>query len=516
MSWRDAIEAVRKAPFDAATGAPDVRSLAEPVLADWLYEVDDALARLLMVGLAHPDADLAPRFELLALRAQELGSEHAWRALNALAVLTSALVPGPPDPTERRTVSAHLWREQMLLHSWLRWFRAEVALATAEAVSVGAAPVRERQDLPRFSGRVWLDGLTVDATTVHLHGHTEAGEAVLLVDRVARLDADDPCRKPLISRLFHDELVLAELLDHVVEIERHPFGRKGALRVLRPSSRSRPHLRSADTRSRGPQIREGTASVRWVRGEVGVSLGTTPLDVGGALELNLLKRLAAEGRSSCELPVWWVERRAGPILVGTPDRKLVHVDPSVDPLVPEDLLPEASGWLRTVLGGPLASRGDWRAVWWAERSGVSPRDPRTTGVWLALWRGEDVSGEPLPELGGDPSLTTVAERALLLDAHGRGEEARDLVAAHVEHTRKRDVLPPSADLLLLADVAAWLSGADRSGAVGEALELPADRMRSRLARQLLEWRTTGEGAERLADTVALARVSRWGRAVLAF
>ncbi|MCA9569716.1 MAG: hypothetical protein KC656_17855, partial [Myxococcales bacterium] len=371
----------------------DLSTLTGPVLAGFLADVDAALGRLLAGGLAHPDAELPPTFELLAGRAEQLGSPTAREALSALASGTSALLPGPPERDARDALSRALWDEVLAFHAWLRWFRLDIGLSTAAAVSAGAAPATDRDDLPRFTGRLWLDGLELEGQQLLLHAHDADGAPFLLVDPLAGLDPTDPFTTPVVSRLLQDEVVLAGLGAVALDVDRHPVGHRGGTAVLRPDLRGRPVLRPASREGQGRQVSRMVVEARMgpegpvLAGPLGEDLTT-----GDVLSTNLLKRLAGEGTARTTFQATVRRGRAAWQILSVPDLDglaFPHVDPAAWALDADVLFawtreaPALQGpaqlfvsgvapRVQEALAGPART---WFDAWVAARLGID-REPR--------------------------------------------------------------------------------------------------------------------------------------------
>lgn len=530
-----AVERVHRQEVPVPTGEADPSTLTGPMLAGWLADVHAALGRLLVSGLAHPDADLPPTFELLADRAAELGSPTSTRCLRALALWTSALQPGPPERSARDRLASHLWDELQRYHRWLRWFEHDLALSTAEAVSAGARSAERRDDLPRFSGRLGVDGLELERGRLLIHTHDEGGRAVLLVDRLA--GEARPFEAPVLSRLFQQPLRLGELAASVVEVERHPFRVRGGTVVLEPDFRSVPRLRSA--------LPDGRRAVEEVRLDARVTpdgllvTGASGEEVvgGAALEANVLLHLASEAAERGQFEARVLRRRTGVHVLGivrADELSFPHVDPfawaldagellrwttDADPLVQVAAQLHVQGVTDRV-GAVFRERvRHWFLAWAGARLVTGPvaavPDGTPSGVWLTLWSGRNAA-QLLDRYTGlaDPSPMEAAARAvLLLSEGGDREAARGYLQAHLDHVRGQEVWPSSEALLFLADALAWVDEADRAGPIVDALALDPVRLRRRLAWQIWRWRT-GREAPDLPFTLGLAAASgRLGPAI---
>jgi hypothetical protein len=525
MTFAERLAAARGRTVEQRAGEPDHTTLVDGSVTRWLTAVDDVIGRLLVGGLAYPDGELAPTLEGLADRAAALGTVTGCRSLAVLAVHVDALRPGPPDPEARRALAESTWIELAAFQRWLDAFRRTIGLALARAVSEGVATAPSPEDVPRMTARLFLDGMTFRGDEVRLHAHTADGHAVVLVDPVVGRDADDPFDVPLVSRLFQDELALRGLLGAALDVDEHPFVARGVQRVLRPDLRRRPTRVAAKAVGKGPHVR----TVRVRPADPPEALGGEEVVVSDVLTTNLLARRVVHGDAPVVLHTLLHRTTHHPI-GAVVDGVLTcpHLDPACWP-VPVDALPveRASAGLRTALAlvdrshAPPARVVGWREAWAALRAGHEPAlevpADGPEAVWAALYRGDDVSAlwetwATLP----DPSLVEATARAMLLHATDP-EAAVTYLAAHLDALRQEvasgEPMPPSGALLFAADGWAWINGHDRAGPVADALGLPVALLRRRVVQRLLDW-VEGEEPAGLADTIALASASGWGRAVL--
>ncbi|MCB9679421.1 MAG: hypothetical protein H6737_30230 [Alphaproteobacteria bacterium] len=557
------VEAVRARPFEPVTGEADDGALTTGLVQAWIADASDALGRLMVAGIAHPDPELPETFDLLSERAAALGTGTAARGFAVLAEWTRALRPGPPDLTTRMQLAHETWREAMALLAWLRLFRADIDLASAAVRARGErSDGAERADLPRYTDRVYVDGLTLSAEQrLVVVGHDEHGQQVLAFDPLASGDADDPFGSPVISRLFQEQMWLGDLAGCALDFDRHPYTRRGNTILVQPAFRAVPLRLPTDRPLGGPgvEVFEAHCSAD------GEALVVRPRDggrvvVGRTFEFNVRKRLAALGRPGLSLRLVGLPRREGRVIIACDDEGQTRF-PAIDarcwrvhPEVLAAATVSASVWLRAAAAmfgghpGPererlfrdvatakLAGLDAWRLVWWSARLGADALDlvvPEVPGpsaedgfvaVWGHLWNGggEDALKalyaaryESVPE----PALPDVCARTLLLDAvTGDRDAALAYLEAHLVHLRRTGksapVLPPSLHLVMLADTLAWLTAGDRSGPVGDALQLPSVPLRERLAQKLYRWRVHGETHE-LADTLALGALCAWGATVV--
>lgn len=519
----EAVHAARTATIEDRPGTPEVTSLVDGAVVDWISGVEEALGRLFVSGMAHPDGELAPTFEGLASRAAALGCQTGFRTLSVLALYTDALRPGPPDRSARTALCAEQWREAMQFHRWLRAFRMEIGLAMADAVSQGVTVAPAVDAVPRMSGRLFVEGLALRGDTLVVHTSTEDGAAVVLLDPLVGLDRDDPFDRPVVSRLFQEELRIRQLHDVAFDVDRHPFTVQRGVRVLRPDLRATPVRRPiSGGHGRGEAYRR--IRLRFDDNEALGARGGEVVELGPLLEMNAWKRRVLRGREPLEVVVRST-RQGGQILAAVERDRLVfpHLDPACWALEPTDLpLDRASAWARVAAGRDLQkTTGGWREGWVAARRGVPfvVEEPGQgpPAVWATLYCEEptDTLWEAYRVLA-DPTLAEASARALLLHSQDP-EAALAYLQAHLRHlrtqTERGEPLPPSVELLFAADALAWVSGADRAGPVGDALGLPAAPLRMRLVRQLAGWVESDREAG-LADTLALASVSGWGRAIL--
>lgn len=546
------------APFDEA-------ALLAGAVQAWLADVEDALARLLVGGLAHPDGELPAALGLLAERAGRLGAQTAARGLAALQAWTEALRPGPPDLASRNELAQGAWDEAMQLVAWLRLFRADLGLTTAAAAARGLTEGPADDETPRFTGRIWVDGLTLSAENrLVIVARTADGEPVLAFDPLGDVDREDPFAKPVISRLLQDVVDLGRVARSAMDLDRHPYVRRGDTIMVQPAFRAVPRV--LDATGPGPSSRASVRTlvdVRFAEGAVTVrEANGRPVQVGRTLRFNLCKRLAIDGVSTRAIEVTGLPRQDGLVVIAADDGSgpaFPAIDARAwvfDPSVLAALTEGSDPWLRAAAGlfgglsGPAVGALDetlrafvgdaslhWRLTWWAARVGLDgptwrtpetwPADPGASfaAVWALLWEGgRDAELEAIWPRYADlpePSLPDVCARALLLDQRGDREAAVAYLEAHVVQVartaRTAETLPSAGDLLALADTRSWLVGGDRSGRVADALGLPAVPLRERAANALLRWRVwdgperaEGTGPVGLADELALAAVSGWG------
>lgn len=518
----DRLEAARTLSIPEPTGQEDPSTLTGPILSGWLADVHEALGRLLVSGLSHPEPELGPGFGLLADRAAELGSVTATRFLRVLALWTDALQPGPPTRAAREELARGLWADVQGFHRWLAAFERDLALSTAAAVSAGVASPRERSDVPRFSGRVHVDGLELDRDRLLLHGHT-ASDRVLLVDRLAVLD--QPFERPVLSRLFQEEVPLQRFGAAVVDVEAHPFRKRAGVVVLEPDFRSVPRLREGENDGRDGGVERLELELRTTPdGCELLGPGAEPVATGAAFEANARVRLAELAQPRHRFTGVVLRHRDRVQLVGALEvsgRSFPHVDPGAWAVDAGALL----GW--TVEASPALQAAaqlfvsgvvprvaeifrepvqDWSLAWCGARLEArpvaDPRDDDPGGVWLSCWGNRPDHAlwtvyEHLPEA----TLAEAAARSLLLVRRDR-EAARVYLQAHLDRVRRLEVLPESSTLLLLADAWAVVDQADRDGPVLDALGLDVRSLRERLGAQLLRWRRHGVEGE-LSSTLAL-------------
>lgn len=526
-------------------------SLLDGQVQAWLADVEDALARLLGTGLLHPDAELPEALGLLAERGERLGAGAGARSLRRLADGTGALRPGPVDRAARVALADGLFDELMGLAAWHRLLRADLALTEAGLRARGQHGEQRPDPGERRSGRVWVDGLALDEHGVlRIVGHMDDDTPVLLLDPLGDPDRDDLFARLVVSRLFQDLVDLRELGRCAVELERHPVDVRGGVVIGRPAFRAVPRRITAD--GDAPRTRHvervrvevrGTADGLRVRDVTG-----RELEVGRTLAFNLRKRIADGGEGSVELVVR--SGAGGRRVIGALEdgrRTFPTVDARAWRVDPHGLLRAATDadepWIRacaTLFGGggatgyadaahdattrPWAGTDLWRWVWWAARTGLEPRgdepDDDLASVWLGCWRGQqDVLAAAWERYAErpEPTLVDVAVRSLLLDAvAGDRAQALDYLEAHrlaLVQRASGGPLPPALDLLVLADVRAWLRGEERAGPVVDGLGLGSVALRERCAAALMSWRLGGP-ASGVGDELALAASASWGASVV--
>ncbi|MEZ4322806.1 MAG: hypothetical protein R3F61_35390 [Myxococcota bacterium] len=561
---RAKVEGIRARPDETVEGEPDDGALSTGLVQGWTADVRDALGRLMVAGIAHPDPELPETFELLDERARALGASTPAVHLAALAEWTRALRPGPPDLAGRMALAHEAWLEAMGLLAWLRLFEADIDLQAAAVRARGhEAAGTERADLPRYTDRMFVDGLTLTEGRLVIVGHDEHGQAVLAFDPLASCDPDDPFAKPVISRLFQDQVWLHDLAGCVLDFDRHPYARRGSTVLLQPAFRAVPQRRPSDHPPGGP----GTEAFEAHFSPEGDDMVVRPRDggrvmVGRTLAFNLRKRLVALGRPGASLRMTGLPRREGRVVIAVDDdgvQRFPAVDARCWRLHPEVLAgatESGSVWLRAAaamyggLDGPARERlfrdvrhapvsglDAFRITWWCARVGGDapdwrpPTEPGPTpeegfaAVWGLLWNAEERDRPALRALFEgryasvpDPTLWDVCARALLMDAVDEDRDgALAYLEAHVVHLRRTGksapVLPASLELVALADARAWLVENDRSGPVADPLELAGVPLRDRLVAKLYAWRVHGR-TDGLADALALGAISGWGATVI--
>lgn len=504
--------------FEPVRGEPDPSTLAAGQVRNWLAEVDEAVGRLFVAGLAHPPQDLGPTFELLAHRAATLGAPTAQQGLDRLAHQIESLSPGPPDREQRRVLADAALTEVMGFLTWLRLFRGQVDLQEAGAAAEVEA---ERDDVPRYTGRMQVLGLYLDGDRLVIVGRDEAGQPLHAVDPLADVDPLDPCGSVVISRLLQRPLALLDLLDGQLEFEGHPFGQARHGRLLKPAFRAVPTLRPHTASYQGPD----RLVVRW---SDGVRLSDPQVVVRPLLEFNLCKLLCHEpGTAALDVT----------LQVGRTETRLLRAESALGPLVPavdarcwavhptqlEGWLAEADDWTRaaaSLYGGlqPAPAGTDWRFQWLRTQRGerAEPSDaPLGKGIdaFDHVWRRYVLQGSlkrsllegrlSTTTLGSDPDPFEVCARALVLHL-ADPEAARIYLSAHLETV--------SID----ADVLVWMVFAETRMRVLEqpyGLDLPVHPQRMRWAHRLRAWRA-GEAAEGLGDILAWGATSGWAETVV--
>ncbi len=558
---------------------PPDSALTSGLVQAWITDAMDALGRLMTAGLSYPDPELPETFSLLAERAEALGSTSGQEGLSALAQKTSALRPGPSDLASRTALARELWSQAMRTTAWLRVFRDDIALQSAVVRARGEqVGSTEREDVPRYTDRMVLDGMSVTGTRLTLIGHDDHGQQVVAFDPLGAFDNDDPFGSPVISRLFQDQMWLSDLADTVLDFERHPMARRGNTVLLQPAFRSVPRRRARETGERRDlgsvvrlSIEDGEPVVRTRDG--------ASVFVDDTLGFNVWKKLASLGMPTVDVPVRLHARsrlpqilscdedgrmgfpavdarcwRVHPGTLATAGRQEAGVD-GLDALWLRAAValfggvdgPGREDLLRALAESRPGLTHGVRLTWFAARMGVRepvvdlPKTPpddateRFAWVWLRLYAGAtwgelqstfDEWYAVLPE----PAPVDVAARVLLLDARGLDEDpedpvkrepGRDYLQAHLQPLRRtgRDapVLPGSFGLLWWGDVHAWVHERGRSGQPFDGLEVPVRRLRTRVARQLYRWRVEGvveTGPGGLADSLALAATAKWGRTLV--
>lgn len=481
-------------------------------VAVWLTEVDGALGRLFVSGLAHPPLDLPPTLTLLAERAEVVGVPTAAQKLSALAALLEGLCPGPPQRDLRTERAERAFKEGMELVAWLRLFRGHFDLQRAGTLQQAEA---EADDVPRFTGRMRIDGAHLEGDRLVIAGRDEEEQPLFAVDILADLDRDDPFGSPVISRLLQRSIELSELLDATLEFEAHPVGRARRGRMLKPAFRSAPVLRPAEARP--PQDEE--LEVRW---SDGVRTSDRDLFVPPLLDFNLTKLLAHQQRP--RLAVLIQRGRTGHRLIRADDGNGACL-PALDArcwTVPAPVLArwveDADPWVRTAasLYGPrLQPCEGWRGAWAASRRGGKlAASPPIEGEGLALYSGvwhRHLRDEPLREalLDGKLSAEAVRDdafatcaRALVLHRF-QPEQGLDYLHAHLETVDADD------------ETLVWLVFAETRARMGEplTLDLPVQPQRLRWARTVRAFRA-GEPAEGLGDVLAWGAVATWRATVV--
>ncbi|MBH24319.1 MAG: hypothetical protein CMH57_07705 [Myxococcales bacterium] len=278
------------------------------LLGMFLGEVREVLAPLHVAGIAFPDADLPDELDALAERAEAFGLAVAVERLVKLSRSLRALLEAR-GRRERAPWLRQAWSEMQHLVTWLRMMRSECDLLQIEGNLVASYEGRVQRATrggQRASMDVWPFGVTVtrDNLAMIYGSDVESGKPVLLKDTLAEVNALDPMRAPVISRLMQDAVVLHKALRGLIRLSDHPYQRAGRLWVFTPGFKTiaRPIARPGDVKA--PKLSELTVTeegVRWAEGggepssmDIGW-LYVEPVWVDGAVALR-----SVEGR---EVPI---------------------------------------------------------------------------------------------------------------------------------------------------------------------------------------------------------------------
>lgn len=301
---------------------------AARALARWLGDLAEVLSQLAVAGVAYPDPELPDALSDLAETARGLG---LGASLDVLSDLREALVNvATSAPETRAAATRRAWEASQRLCAWHRRWEVECDLMRVEVGLAQSAPASglqadSQQSAPGLSGTVRLLGLTCDPhgrATWYGVWHLDAPskfELLRLRDQLSELDADDPTRRPVLSHLLQDAVMLTPTLAGLLRLEGQPLvrGERGSgVRAFVPAFRTVPKRLGLAAGAALPAVarldlgRFRTDPVAHQAGALCLSLALTPaltVTLDDALEaplaasrrirFNLTKYCLSEGRT---------------------------------------------------------------------------------------------------------------------------------------------------------------------------------------------------------------------------
>lgn len=428
----------------AAHGAPDAHDLAdfaEPgdALGRFADRLGELLGQIAVMGLAHPDPDLAPAAVELIEPASALGLGAAAEGLAELARALGAIrAAAPPGRSAPAALTRAAWDATQRLVAWRRLFRRALALQRVEGllardalIARGARPPPSRP--ATASARIRPVGLALRDDRLTLLGiDVDRGGPAQIRDRLSDHDPDDPLGGAVISRLFQARISLRAVLDGVIVFEDHPARRARGVPLFEPDFRARPRLLGAagplsvmpdpvdDPAALERLRRPVRADVRVERGLDAPTLrlgdGEVEVERTPIFELNLIKRLIEASGAPLALILGPAPGAPRVLSALDADRRLyVSHDPRVF-TVPPAALYHRLGAAADRMGRPIAARFV-RTV-----AGLfGGADDRALGALAEQWRGpapgigrlyRGVLAGRLLSIVGDPARDAAVEAAV--------------------------------------------------------------------------------------------------------
>jgi hypothetical protein len=314
---------LREIMAETRPSAADIASIPA-AHAPWdrlLMDIDEVLMQVFVAGLAYPDPELAGELGVLSDRAREHGLSSAGEGIDRLRLLLLE-IGASDDLLERRDLARRAWDEAQVFLAWLRLFRVEADLLQVQsqlerdAMSTGVAIAPARVPTATLTAAPLGLHLEDNGRLVFWCVDTDTGQSVLFHDHLAEWDRESPLRRPAISRLFQDSVLLIDILSGMIRTEDHPVSVRRGSSVFRPAFATIPRSYALLETPENPTGLHGlqrvTLRCRYSRGV----LVTDPELVGSAtLEFNLLKLMSREGRAEVDLDGLLLRHRGEDVLL---------------------------------------------------------------------------------------------------------------------------------------------------------------------------------------------------------